>query len=193
MLWIDFGLCVLAFVPLLLLIRESPKFLVSVKKFKEARQVYNYIAKINKTPMFISNLKGEDKEEDDGGEKLHGIGSLCKIKSLRLSLIVVPFTWFAMNFISQGITLSLGDLNGSIYANGYSMAGAYLFSDVLIAPMANTIGRKRAMIIWFLFGGVACLLYEPLRSLGETFTYICFFLASFGSSCTYDLIYLVTS
>lgn len=50
--WLDLSLCLAVVLPLLFFIIESPRFLISVRKFKHARDVYFKIAKINKREMF---------------------------------------------------------------------------------------------------------------------------------------------
>lgn len=52
--WIDLAVSLLVFFPFLFFVRESPKFYVSVGKHKKAKQVYRFIAKLNKKPMFAN-------------------------------------------------------------------------------------------------------------------------------------------
>ena len=54
--WLNIGLAFFLIIPFLLFVKESPKFLVSVKKFEEARRVYYSISALNKTPMFQNHL-----------------------------------------------------------------------------------------------------------------------------------------
>lgn len=101
--------------------------------------------------------------------------------------------WFAVSIIGYGILFSLGSLQGSIYINGYINAGANLGSYFVSGPMANWIGRKESMILFFFIAGVACVLYNPLSSLGLTSSYICLVLGTFGSTSVFNLVYIVTS
>ena len=50
--WLNIGLALFLVFLFLIFITESPKFLVSVKKFREARRSNKFMAKINEKPMF---------------------------------------------------------------------------------------------------------------------------------------------
>ena len=80
--WISFGLSVFSLFPLLFFIRESPKFYVSVGKFGKGREVYKYIARVNKKPMFSQQFEGERNSSDiqDKEKANHGIRELLRIK-----------------------------------------------------------------------------------------------------------------
>ena len=106
---------------------------------------------------------------------------------------MLAITWFSVSYVSYGIILSLGDLHGSIYINGYISGAAIVAAQSLSGIMAEGLGRKTSLIFCFLVAGVACLLYTPLQSSGKVATYICLLLGKFGSSCAFTLIYLITT
>lgn len=106
---------------------------------------------------------------------------------------MIPVAWFAVSFITFGINLSLGKLEGSIYTNGYFSGGSKVASFFVIGPLTNRIGRKVAMISSFFLMGTACLLYEPLKSLGTGPTYASLVLVTLAECFLFMLVYLVTS
>ena len=110
-----------------------------------------------------------------------------------MSLVVVPLAWFAVSVIAYGMTLSLGNMEGSIYTNGYSSAAANLVSYLFIGPMANCLGRKKLLILSFFITGVVCMLYEPLSSLHIALTYVCLALGTFGATSAFNLVYIITT
>ena len=71
-----------------------------------------------------------------------------------------------MTYVSYGILLSIGELNGSIYTNGYITGAAILIAQSLTGVMAEGLGRKTSLVLCFLVSGVACILYTPLQSTG---------------------------
>ena len=99
--WIEFGLALSAFLGFLFFVRESPKFYIGAKKFDKARQVYSYIAKVNKKPMFINKFEGEQMLQESvvSQQGSSGIRDIFIIPSLRVPLFVVPLAWFAVSFI----------------------------------------------------------------------------------------------
>ena len=145
--------------------------------------------------MFLNKLEGEERvnEDPEKGRSENEIRQLFQIKSLRVSLLVVPFIWFTVSFISYGVFFALGSLVGSIYTNGYLSGGVSLVSYVISGPMANLLGRKKTLIICFLVAGVSCLLYNPLKPFGLAFSYTSLGLFCFGSSCVFNIVFLVTT
>ena len=97
--WISFGLSVFSLFPLLFFIRESPKFYVSVGKFSKAREVYQFIAKLNKKPMFSQVLEGEINPVPVDGNNSRGLRELVGVRELRTNLAVLLLNWFVVCFI----------------------------------------------------------------------------------------------
>ena len=77
--------------------------------------------------------------------------------------------------------------------NGYFYGAAIVASQFMAAPMVNGLGRKKSLILLFFLVGLACLLYEPLKSLGTVSTYICLVVEAIGVSCIFTAVFLVTS
>ena len=49
----------LIFIVILVFLPESPRYLISTGRFNKARKVFQYVAHINKKPMFPHKLEGE--------------------------------------------------------------------------------------------------------------------------------------
>ena len=60
--WLNLAFTFFLALPFLLFVQESPKYLVSLKKFRQARNTYSFIAKINKKRMFLNRLEGEGSD-----------------------------------------------------------------------------------------------------------------------------------
>lgn len=60
--WGSIGLVVIIFFLITFLIPESPRILISRKKFAKARQSYKFISRFNKKEMFTEPIQGEDEE-----------------------------------------------------------------------------------------------------------------------------------
>lgn len=44
-----------------------------------------------------------------------------------------------------------------------------------------------------MLGGLACIFYNLAIAAGDVLTYICVLLGKFGSACTFNLVYLITT
>ena len=78
-------------------------------------------------------------------------------------------------------------MNG--YFNGVTAVASYF----IVGPMSECFGRRKALILTFFIGGLACAVYYPLSSLGLAWAYVCVVLGSFGATSAFNLIYLVTA
>ena len=191
--WICFGLSVFSLFPLLFFIRESPKFYISVGKFSEAREVYRYIAKLNSKPMFSERLEGESSPSRLEGNSSRGVRELVGMRELRPTLVVLLLDWFVVSFVSYGMAFSLGELDGSIYLNGYFYGATAAASYFIVWPVTECLGRRKATILSYLIGGLPCLLYSLLKKIDIALAYTCVGFGSFGTSCAFNLVYLVTA
>ena len=63
--WGSIGLVLILFCLITFLIPESPRILISLKKYPRARKSYKFIARFNKKPMFTEPLKGEEEPQQD--------------------------------------------------------------------------------------------------------------------------------
>ena len=182
--------------PLLLFVRESPKFLVSVRRFSQAREVYSTIARMNKRPMFEEELEGEGRESEAQLERNShppSMRELLELKALRPSLMVLPLVWFTVSLINYGTSLSLGSMEGSIYVNGYFLGAAKAVANLVVVPFPDWLGRRKSIALFSLVTALSCLIYEPIKSAGELSAYICLGIVTLGSSCVFTLAYIITS
>lgn len=51
--WLSMAISIVAILPLVIFVRESPKFLVSVRSFSRAREVYRFISKVNRKEGYV--------------------------------------------------------------------------------------------------------------------------------------------
>ena len=77
--------------------------------------------------------------------------------------------------------------------NGYFYGAAKVGSQPIAGVIVNGLGRKKSLILLFFLVGLACFLYEPLKSLGTVPTYICLVVEAVGTSWIFTALYLVTS
>ena len=74
-----------------------------------------------------------------------------------------------------------------------SMGGAEVSGYAIAGVLSNTLGIKKSIILSFLVGGIACLIYEPVTSWGTDWTYMCLVFGKLGASCTFNMVYLITT
>ena len=97
---------------------ESPRWQISVGKYKEARKTIEKAAKFNKVPLAPELLNKEKviREEEAKVTRL-GIKSLFDKPNVRIITIVLLINWALMNLGYYGVTLSSGNLNDNIFVS----------------------------------------------------------------------------
>ena len=112
---------------------ETPKFLINMNKYVEARIVLNQIAIYNKRPQFTYRLEGEMEEQVTRGysnepkplerdyiriqSENYGYIDLFRYRSLRYLTICLLFLWFFKNFTYFGLAFSLPGFGGEVHEN----------------------------------------------------------------------------
>ena len=115
---------------------ESPRYLLTKRKFDEAKKILNRIAVTNGRPPFefrlyeemdnVSNrtnlLVKKDKDDDGFREKgkfkfFHGYMDLMRNKKYRWIAIMTCYLWFLQYYIYYGIQFSLSDLGVEAHLN----------------------------------------------------------------------------
>ena len=107
-------------------------------------------------------------------------------------VIIAFFLWLAVDIVYYGIGFGLNQLSGNLYANGVLIGIADMISCLSMSFIANTCGRKTAIIIAWGSVTIGCIVYDFVRS----YTYVAYaavFLGRYGASAGFALIFLITS
>uniref|UniRef100_A0A6J0TDY7 Solute carrier family 22 member 15 isoform X1 n=1 Tax=Pogona vitticeps TaxID=103695 RepID=A0A6J0TDY7_9SAUR len=140
-----------------LFIPESPRWLYSQGRLGEAEDALYLIAKRNRKPKCIFSLKlPAEQSYKDGGSFL----DLFRYKILLGRTLIMMFIWFVCSLVYYGLTLNVGDMSGSVYANlalsGLIEIPAYPLCIYLISK--KWFGRKRTLAMFLSLGGLASLI-----------------------------------
>ncbi|CAH1252185.1 SLC22A3 [Branchiostoma lanceolatum] len=180
------------------LIPESPRWLISRNRYKEAAAILRKAAEVAKVTMpeevFYDTIPLTQIEEKNPKEKkLYTFVDLFRTPNLRKWTINIFFNWIVNTLVYYGISLNTSALSGNMYLN-FALSGlveipAHLISIVLL----NKFGRRWPLCLLLLFGGVACIVafFIP-KHLGWMTTT----LAMTGKFCitaTFGIIYIFSA
>ncbi|CAH1251990.1 SLC22A5 [Branchiostoma lanceolatum] len=152
----------LLFISFWWLVPESPRWLISRSRHKEAAAILRKAAKVTKAALpdevFHPAIPLTETEEDsEKKEKLYTFIDLFRTPNLRKWTVNIFFNWIVNTFVYYGISLNTAALSGNFYLNfaisGFIEIPAYLMSIVIL----NKFGRRWPLCMLLLIGGVACI------------------------------------
>ncbi|XP_030848254.1 organic cation transporter protein [Strongylocentrotus purpuratus] len=192
----------------LIILPESPRWLISQGETEKAKKIIKHAAKVNKVQLpedFLDehddvnkNLQDDthkdDTQKDDTQEKERrpNVTDIFRYRNMRRRILILMYIWSVCAVVYHGFNLSTSSLGINVYLSFFVSAAieipAYTL-DIFIVQHP-WLGRRRSMVLTLLLGGVACLLTifiapGPFRA-GVAF------IGKFGISAAFGLIYLYT-
>jgi MFS family permease len=166
-------------------LNETPKD----SPFISQKSIDKYVKDINKEDNIIKQeLIPKPRQE----RKEAPFKSLLKYKSLRANFLVCCFLWFAMAFTYYGISMGLKQNKKEIFTSGYVVYGAEGISYMITGIMISTafFGRVGSIkIMMFIAAASTCAYFFVRKFEMELYDNICLFLARFGITGIYSIMY----
>ncbi|XP_070537806.1 organic cation transporter protein-like [Ptychodera flava] len=168
-------------------IPESPRWLLSQGRVKEAEVVIMKAARINKAdlrpllPMQGSwrielDVSKKGREEEPG----YTVFDLLRTPKLRRITLNIFFHWSAACLVFYGVTLNTDLLPGNQYIN-FCISGIVDVPATLIAMMlTERMGRPRSLCLYFLVAGVGCMASSLVPRVSQVLVIISIVLAMIG-------------
>lgn len=170
-------------------IPESPRWLISQKRYKEAETILRRAAQINGKAWDESeNLEESDKMADTEAESVN-ILHLFKTPNLRKNTLLQYFNWFTASFIYYALTFDSGSLvPGDIYVN-FAVSGLIEFpAYTLCIFLLLYLGRRGPLaFMYFLISGSLLLTLAMPNSVGVLVTAS---IGKFAVVCAFAIIYV---
>ncbi|XP_048736778.1 organic cation transporter protein-like isoform X2 [Ostrea edulis] len=133
---------------------ESPRWLLSRGKNKEAVKILRKAAKANGVEFEDLPSDFRLEKEDRGVREI--LKELFHSRKLLLRWIIIFLNWFVISFIYYGLTLHIGKLGGNLYLNFALSCIVELIGYSLCIFMDRT-GRKPMHLTVMFMSGIACL------------------------------------
>ena len=165
---------------------ESARWLRSVRRYEESKNVLRKIARYNKN-LFDENLHITEVKIS---KKRTTPLDLFKTKKLAVYTLSQGFVWFVNSMVYYGISLASDELGGSLYLNWVYVSLVEIPSAILAIVCSNRFGRKLTTIIAMIITGAFCIVvpFMPPSYNGNPSRVIFGVLGKMFVSLSYDVI-----
>jgi len=153
-------LCI--FYPLVVcFIPESPRWLFSMGKIKQAKQITRKLAKFNGNKLVEPEIweKGSSSKLEEVKEC--SILDLFRTKRIRNTLLLSTVLWFITSEVYFSVNYSVDTLQGSIFANNTLYGAVELVAFVIVWMFMERTGRKKMLVLMLLMCG-SCMIVTIL-------------------------------
>ncbi|RCN35084.1 solute carrier family 22 member 4 family protein [Ancylostoma caninum] len=142
------------------LVPESPRWLVSQRRFDEADKILRRAAKINGVTLpekWWEELDSETDRKEGKAVRKYKVWDLFKTPVLRKRALVTFFLWPCVSMVYYGMALKPNILGGDMYLNFIFAALVEIPALVLVYLNIDRIGRRIVTSTGYFLAG-ACLL-----------------------------------
>ncbi|KAK2147497.1 hypothetical protein LSH36_550g03002 [Paralvinella palmiformis] len=145
-------------------IPESLRWLINHQRFKESLAYMKKAAKINKvvisseTEAALRQACGEEKRDRMAGSRRYTLWHAFKTPNLRKHTLVMFYVWLATSLGYYGLSLQASKFTGNKYLNFFINGAIELPAYLLGIWIIGYIGRRIPLCVYFIIGGVACIL-----------------------------------
>ncbi|XP_050348547.1 organic cation transporter protein-like [Nymphalis io] len=182
------------------ILSESVRWLLSKKKFEEARVVLEKVARVNRKEISEKSMAGlmnppqaalpEGVKEE---EKPNLIKSIIRSPTLLRRVCTTPIWWITTTFVYYGLSINSTSLSDTIYLNYILTCAIEIPGFYTAVLILDRIGRKATLSIAYFFSSACNIAFVFIPTDYYAVRLVIFLLGKFGISTVMTSVYLYTS
>jgi len=179
------------FAPLILLLTESPKWLLATGRLDECKEAIKKIMKFNHISQEI--IIREEKDETDSKADFL---DLFRTPMIRRNTIVISLAWFALGTLYFGLSLHMPEFKANIYLIFFLSGLVEIPADIIPFVLLNRFGRRPNIAFHYIIGGLLCMATAAVPLGYYSYEWPIVVLAMCGkyiSQVCWGIVYLYTS
>lgn len=179
------------------ILSESVRWLLSKRKFEEAKQVLEKVARVNKTQISEKTMQallsppGVDDAKVDGEPGL--FTKIVRSPTLLRRICTTPVWWITTTFIYYGLSINSVGLSLNMYVNYILISAIEIPGYYTAVLVLNRIGRKATISGGYMTASVCCFAFAFMPDNLETAALIVFLIGKFAIAVVFTSLYLYTS
>jgi len=201
------------FIPLFLywVVPESTPWLISMKRYDEARKLIEKAAKTNNKVVpehLLIVPSGDENENSNTGEistdsqqissevedqKKESLVTILKTPVLCARLLILFIAWIAIVMSFFGISFSAGNLAGDFFLNYELLMFVEIPAHFCSIFSMNKIGRRAVLTGSLFLAGIFCLSTGLVPKDPAVYQIVCSLLGKFFATVSFDTVYSYTT
>ncbi|XP_038674856.1 solute carrier family 22 member 3-like [Scyliorhinus canicula] len=175
------------------LIPESPRWLLSRKRIKEALKIAQDVAEQNGKSLpstYKEMIRGENSSEEIKNPSLM---DLFRTPQMRKRTLILMYSWFTSNLVYLGLILRLGVQGGDTYIDLFVAGAVELPATLLGFLLVERVGRRSPFVVSHIVAGTFCLLAACISKDMHWFKTAVASLGRCGITMSISILFLVTN
>ncbi|XP_023935630.2 organic cation transporter protein-like [Bicyclus anynana] len=180
------------------LLSESVRWLLSKKKYPEAKKILETVARVNKTHISEKSMEAlmnppQPTASVPNADAPGLFRSVIRSPVLLRRVCTTPFWWITMTFVYYGLSINSTSLSDTIYLNYILTCAIEIPGFYTAVLLLDRIGRKITLCSGFFFSAACNIAFVFIPMDMTVLRLIIYLLGKFGISMVVTSIYLYTS
>lgn len=183
----------LAFLIMPFYVPESPRWLVSQGRLKEAKAILEHIAVKNGTADKLPSnweLAVDKGKEKSKAKKSQGVRDLASHPYVLMLTLIQLYSWFVNSACYYGLTMAASDIGSNVYISTTLSGLVEIPAYVVACSIINRLGRRLTLCGFMSFGGTACILIQLIPPQYESVVTSLALLGKLSIAASFSVIYI---